>query len=107
MDNDKRTNMCDNIDAMDSLMTIFDCELYELEHLLLCLGDCYYLDVETYKITKAFCNLIADEQGNVQCTVYPMDENTLNPADKVIIEPASAYVCLSKDIEELEALIGQ
>ena len=100
-----RTNMSDNIDSMDSLMTIFGCDLYVIEHLLMCLGDCYYLDLETQQIYEAYCLLTADENGKIEISIFRTDDKNKNST--ISIEPSMAYITVSKIKEDLEALIGK
>ena len=107
MTKEQRTNMADNIDAMDSLMTIFDCELYVLEHLIMCLGDCYYLDLQTQTIHEAYSTLTADEQGDVEFTVYPITDKSISAKTSIKLEANLAYRTVSKDEDELKAMMGK
>lgn len=101
-----KNNMSDNIDSMDSLMTIFGCELYVVEHLIMCLGDCYYLDMSNQKIYEAHCTLVSDEYGAITFTVYPLTED--DAIDTAIeIAPSEAYIFVNKDKDELEAILGK
>lgn len=96
-------NMADNIESMESLMTIFDCELYELEHLLLCLGDCYYYDIPSKKVIEAYTVLTADDVGGVDIQVILLsDEHT----GELHISAEEAYYLLSKDADELGEING-
>ena len=98
-----RTSMADNINAMDSLMTIFDCELYVLEHIIMCSGSCYYADVENDKVEEAFLMIMADEAGNAK--IY-MNITGDNPKT-VELDPIDAWLYVSKDKDEVDILLQE
>lgn len=91
--------MEDNIDSMESLMTIFDCDLFVIEDVLLNLGECFYYDQETGVILESYMTIYADEVGNINILITPISpDNSLKPKK---ITALDAYMYVSKDIEEL------
>lgn len=101
-----KNNMSDNIDSMDSLMTIFGCELYVVEHLIMCLGECYYLDMENKKIYKAYSTLVSDAYGAITFTLIPLtDDNAVDIS--IELQPSEVYVLVNKDKDELEMILGK
>ena len=96
-------NMEENIEAMNSLMEAFDCDLSVIEELLLMCGKCYYYDINDDSISEIFLTLNWTDDLTAVFQVLFLGSD--KPAQT--ITPIDVYIYCSTDIEDLERTRGQ
>ena len=96
----KHTNMADNIEAMSSLMELFENEMYTIYHLITMLGSCYYVDYNEKTYNKAFLMIEVDEEenANVYCSFGDI---------AFAIEPIQVMYNIVKTEEEAKELTSE
>lgn len=96
----KRTNMTDNIEAMSSLMELFDDEMYTIYNMISMLGSCYYVDYNNKTYNKAYLMIEVDEDENadIYCSF----------GDVVFkMEPIQVMYNIVKTEEEAKELVSE
>ena len=89
-----KNSMEDNIEAMDSIMTIFDTELYVVEHILLSLGHCYYYDYKNERVIDGILSMVATEVGDIK--IYFKTGKISTPLD-----PLDVFMYIGKTEDDI------